>query len=260
VAPPNVHQHKDVAFVIYDALAPIYDRIMSHVNYDEWAQLIERIIRKYIRVSNPSVFELGGGTGALSSLLINRGFRYRGSDRSFSMCTIARHRNAPFVCADARAIPIKKQFDLIFFLYDGINYLQTLEDYALLFSETARCLSPGSYFLFDITTEANSLSHFRNYLEHEDWGDFAYVRHSYYSKEKTEQRNDFTIYRQVTNDSPLYEKKTERHSQKVFSADAIARAVPASFFTVEGMWDSFSFRRCNSFSERIHFLLKRTSP
>jgi SAM-dependent methyltransferase len=155
--------------VIYDALAPIYDRIMNHVDYYEWARLIERIIHKYIRVRNPSIFEIGGGTGALSSLLISRGFRYVGSDRSFSMCTIARHRNAPFVCADARAVPIKKKFDLICFLYDGINYLQTLEDYALLFSETAGCLSPGSYFLFDITTETNSLSHFKNHLDHEDW-------------------------------------------------------------------------------------------
>lgn len=260
MAPPNIHQHKDVASVIYDALAPIYDRIMNHVNYDDWAQLIERVVHKYIPVRNPCVFELGGGTGALSSLLISRGFRYVGSDRSFSMCTIARRRKVPFVCADARAVPIKKKFDLICFLYDGINYLHTLEDYSLLFSEAAGCLSPGSFLLFDITTEANSLNHFSDYLEHEDWGDYAYVRHSYYSKEKTEQRNDFTIYRQVARDAPLYEKKTEIHCQKVFSADAIAHAVPDSFFTVVGIWDGFSFRRYNLYSERIHFLLKRISP
>ncbi|MBN1130724.1 MAG: class I SAM-dependent methyltransferase [Chitinispirillaceae bacterium] len=245
--------------MIYDVLAPIYDRIMSHVDYDEWAQLIERIIHRYITVRDPCIFELGAGTGALSSLLISRGFHCVGSDRSFSMCTIAHRRKVPCICADARAVPLKKKFDLICFLYDGINYLQTLEDYALLFSETAKCLSPGSYLLFDITTEANSLNHFGDYLEHEDWGDYAYVRHSYYSKEKTEQHNDFTVYRQTARGAPLYEKKTEFHCQKVFSADAIARAVPVSVFTVEGMWDGFSFRRCNPCSERIHFLLKRTS-
>lgn len=258
MAPPHLHQHKDVAFVVYDALAPIYDRIMSHVDYEEWARLIERVVEKFLKVQNPSIFELGGGTGVLSSLLLNRGFRYVGSDRSFSMCSHARRR-APFVCADALAIPCKKRFDLICFLYDGINYLQTLEEYSLLFSEAARCLSPGSFFLFDVTTETNSLNHFRNYLEYEDWGDYAYFRRSYYSKERIEQRNDITIYRQVARDSRLYEKKIERHCQKVFSADDIARAVPAAFFTIEGIWDGFSFLRNNSRSERIHFLLKRTA-
>lgn len=259
MAPARLYQHKDIAFVVYDALAPIYDRIMSHVDYEEWARLIEKIIDRFMRVQNPSIFELGGGTGVLSSLLVNRGFRYVGSDRSFSMCSIARCR-APFICADARAIPCKKKFDLICFLYDGINYLQSLEEYSLLFSQAARCLLPGSFFLFDITTETNSLNHFRHYLEHEDWGDYAYVRRSYYRKEHAEQHNDITIYRQVVHGSPLYEKQIERHCQKVFSAEAIARSVPANFFTIEGMWDGFSFRRNTVHSERVHFLLKRTAP
>jgi ubiquinone/menaquinone biosynthesis C-methylase UbiE len=257
VAPPNIHQYKDVTFVVYDSLAPIYDRIMSHVDYEEWARLIERIIEKFLSVQSPSILELGGGTGILSSLLINRGFRCIGSDRCFSMCSVARRRLSPFLCADARAIPFKSKFDLICFLYDGINYLQTLEEYSYLFHETARHLSPGAFFLFDITTETNSLHHFRNYLEYEDWGDYAYIRRSYYNKEKIEQSNDITIFRRIAHDSPLYEKKIEHHCQKVFSADTIARTVPSEFFEIEGMWDGFSFHRCHSHSERIHFLLKR---
>jgi SAM-dependent methyltransferase len=245
--------------VVYDSLAPIYDRIMNHVDYEEWARLIDRVLREFAGAQNPSVFELGGGTGVLSSLLIRRGFRYIGSDRSLSMCRVARRRRSPYFCADARSIPLKTKFDLICFLYDGINYLETLEEYALLFTEVAKLLSPGSLFLFDITTEANSLTHFSNYLEYEDWGDYSYVRRSYYDKDAIEQRNDITIYRRVNGDSALYEKKTEHHVQKVFPANAIARKVPGSLFTIEGMWDGFSFLRCGPHSERIHFLLKRTA-
>ena len=243
--------------MVYDALAPIYDRIMSHVEYDEWVRLIERVTGKFLQVQHPSIFELGGGSGVLAELLIRRGFRYFGSDRSFSMCRLAHLRHAPITCADALAIPLKKPFDLVVFLYDGINYLQTLEDYALLFSEAARCLLPGGLFLFDITTEANSLNHFRSYLEFEDWGDYAYVRRSYYNREFLEQRNDITIFRQMTKDSPVYEKKIEHHCQKVFGAETIARTVPKTLFGVEGIWDGFSFRRYHCHSERIHFLLKR---
>jgi predicted TPR repeat methyltransferase len=245
--------------VVYDALAPIYDRMMSHVDYGEWAGLIVKIAKKYMREKRPSVFELGGGTGVLASLLRQRGVDYLGSDRSFSMCSIAAHRRVPVVCSNALAIPSKKTFDLIVFLYDGINYLQSLDEYSRLFVEAAKNLVPGGLFLFDITTEANSLTHFRSYLEHEDWGDYAYVRRSYYNKERLEQHNDITIYRRITDDPAVYEKHFEGHCQKVFGASSIARSVPSSLFTIEGIWDGFSFRRYRPHSERIHFLLKRAA-
>ena len=245
--------------MVYDALAPIYDRIMSHVEYDAWVELIGRIGDKFLRGKKPSIFELGGGTGVLASLLRQRGYRYMGSDRSFSMCQRAKANGptTPFACADARALPIKAAFDLIIFLYDGINYLHTLEEYGRLFSETARSLEPGGLFLFDITTEANSLLHFQSYLDFEDWGDYAYVRRSYYNKEKFQQHNDFTIFRRLGADPSHYVKETEQHCQKVLSASVIARAVPSAQFTIEGIWDGFSFRNWRPHSERIHFLLRK---
>jgi SAM-dependent methyltransferase len=246
--------------VIYDTLAPIYDRMMSHVAYDEWADLIDRVAEKFLEPRTASVFELGGGTGVLASLLKRRGFRYFGSDRSFHMCKVAGERRIPFVCADALAIPCKKTFDLIVFLYDGINYLPSLEEYARLFSEVARCLAPGGLFLFDITTEANSLNHFRSYLEFDDWGDYAYVRRSYYRRDQLEQHNDITVFRQTAEGAGLYEKHIERHCQKVFGAATVARAVPSAIFETLGVWDNFSFRRYGPHSERVHFLLKKAGP
>ena len=243
--------------MVYDALAPIYDRIMNHVSYDEWVRLIGRVIEKFLPAENPSILELGGGIGVLADILLERGYKYLGSDRCLSMCRAARRRGVRFFCADCRAIPVKGWFDLVLFLYDGINYLPSLDDYALLFNEVWRTLSPGGLFLFDITTEANSLHHFRNYLEFEDWGDYSYTRRSYYNKETQKQHNDFTIFHQISNNSPLYEKIIENHSQIVFGASSIARAVPSLLFCVEGIWDGFSFRQFRPHSERIHFLLKK---
>jgi predicted TPR repeat methyltransferase len=242
---------------VYDALAPIYDRLMNHVEYDAWALLIERITGRFLKGKKTAILELGGGTGVLGSRLQKRGFSYAGSDRSFNMCRISAARGTPFFCADARAIPLKKQFDLLLFLYDGINYLQTPEEYSFLFAEAHKVLVPGGFFLFDITTEANSLQHFKSYLEFEDWDDFSYVRRSYYKKHLQEQHNDFTMYRRVSENPPRYERLIERHSQKVFGAGVIARAVQTSLYTIEGIWDGFSFNKYRPHSERIHFLLKK---
>ena len=246
--------------MVYDALAPLYDRIMSHVEYDEWVRLIERVIDRFLRTPAPSIFEIGGGTGILGQKLTDAGYSYTGSDRSNAMCSIARQRCVPFICADGQNIPVKKRFDLALFLYDGINYLLTLDDYTALMYEVGRSLADGGFFLFDITTEANSLRHFRSSLEFEDWGDYAYVRRSYYRKEQMEQHNDFTIFRQVTASPALFQKIHENHTQIVFGASSIEKMIPSSLFSIEGIWDGFSFKKFHSHSERIHFLLKKRGP
>ena len=230
---------------------------MSHVEYDEWVRLIERIVDRFLRIPSPAILEIGGGTGILGQKLIDQGYSYIGSDRSLSMCSRASQRKIPFLCADGLHLPLKKQFDLALFLYDGINYLRTLDDYAALMQEVALNLALDGFFLFDITTEANSLRHFRSYLEFEDWGDYAYVRRSYYRKEPMEQHNDFTIFHQVATAPMLFQKIHENHTQIVFGASSIAKKIPSSLFSIEGIWDGFSFRNYHSHSERIHFLLKK---
>ncbi|MCU0609300.1 MAG: class I SAM-dependent methyltransferase [Chitinispirillaceae bacterium] len=243
--------------MVYDALAPLYDRIMSHVDYDEWVRLIGRVVKKHRPGRDLSVLEIGGGTGVLATRLNDiPGLTVTGSDLSFSMCQRAHARHSPFFCADARAMPCKPVFDLALFLYDGINYLSSLGDYTTLFAEAASCLLPGGLFLFDITTETNSLHHFRHYLESEDFGDSMYVRRSWYDKGESIQHNHFTIFRTVDG-SACYEKHIEEHSQKIFGANEIARAVPEALFSVSGIWDGFSMRPYRPHSERIHFLLKK---
>jgi SAM-dependent methyltransferase len=245
--------------MVYDVIAPIYDRMMFHVEYEAWADLVERIAGRYRMGAAPTILEIGGGTGILAAKMLARGYPYICTDRSFGMCQVAREHNpkAPLLCVDAKALPFKRGFDIILFLYDGINYLQTVEEYAALFAEAYRCLAPDGLFLFDITTEANSLHHFQSYLDFEDMGDVAYVRRSYYKKETCTQHNDFTLFRRLEGDPPRYAKETEHHSQKVLGATTIARAVPSRLFTIEGMWDGFTFKNWRPHSERIHFLLQK---
>jgi SAM-dependent methyltransferase len=242
----------------YDALAPIYDRLMDFVEYDEWVSLIVRAASRYGASRDPDILEIGAGTGVVGSILSGMGFRYAASDLSFPMCKEARGRRGLMTCvADARNLPFKKQFGMALFLYDGINYLLAIDDYRKLFSSVYDILVPGGLFLFDITTRENSLRHFTNYLDFEDYGDMSFVRHSYFDERKSIQRNDFTIYRRVDGDSTLYEKFVENHRQKLFSVAEIEKAIPKKRFDVLGIWDGYTFRRYSSRSIRIHFLLRK---
>ena len=230
---------------------------MSHVNYQRWVGLIETICTREFANVRPQVFEIGAGTGVLGALLREKGYRYTGSDLSIAMCKEAMKRQLPFFCADARRLPVKKQFNMILFLYDGINYLQKIEDYTRLCEQMYECLYDGGLVLFDITTETNSLSHFYNAIDGEDFGRAAYIRHSYYERGPRIQHNDFTIFFQEPKDDCCFKKVKEYHKQRIFSPREIEAAIPENLFSVKGIFDNYSFRRYNDSSERIHFLLKK---
>jgi len=245
--------------VNYSALAPLYDRIMAHVEYNQWLKLIMKITSKYFTHNKPTILELGGGTGTLGIMLIENGFPYCGSDFSPGMCNEALKKGLPFICADARDVPLKKTFSLIIFLYDGINYFKTLQEYTRLFLEMHSRLDANGCFLFDITTETNSKTNFIDFIDAEDFGDSSYARHSYYNKKQKTQHNVFTIYLQHAERKTFYTKHRESHTQRIFSIKEILSALPDTHFNVLGIWDNFSFERYTHRSERIHFLIQKIS-
>ncbi len=242
--------------MVYTSLAPIYDRVMSHVDYGEWLSLIRRVIRRYSSTPNPSIFEIGGGTGKLGEKLRRAGYTHVGSDLSFAMCREAIRRGRHPVCADGRRLPVKAQFGLFLFLYDGINYLLTAADFDALIREVHRCLTPGGLFLFDITTEANSRRYFVNLLDCEDFGDVTYIRRSYYDELSHIQHNDFVIFVRTDDEEPYFQRFDEQHVQRVLRPEVLRSWIPSKLFDVLGIWDGFSFRRYTRTSDRIHFLLR----
>ncbi len=228
---------------------------MRHVNYDLWLNLIRKVAQRHLPERNVSIFELGCGTGSLGVKLMLDGFDYVGSDLSFEMAEQAARKDLRVCCADARHLPVCGPFDMAIFLYDGINYMETLEEYTTVFSGIHSILSEGGCFLFDITTEANSLENFYDIFDSENFENLTYVRHSWYDSEKRSQFNDFTFF--TRQNGACFNKQYEHHKQQVFSPEEISAAVPSELFSIEGIWNGFTTARYNRRSERIHFLLKR---
>jgi ubiquinone/menaquinone biosynthesis C-methylase UbiE len=231
---------------------------MCHVRYDLWHKLIKKICSNYFHHIPPSIFEIGGGTGSLAKMLIKSGYSYTGSDLSFNMCKQAQGKAIPFICTDALSLPIKHKFSFVIFLYDGINYLKSIKEYSLLFQEVSNTLITNGLFLFDITTENNSITNFYNHVDAEDFGNSSYIRNSYYDKRKKRQYNDFAIFTAHHDNNMVYIKEYEYHIQQIFSVNEIVKAIPRNLFNIEGIWDNFTFNRYHTRSERIHFLLKKT--
>ena len=241
----------------YGYLAQVYDEMMSYVPYDNWVVSINEIVATYYPNRAPSIFEIGGGTGTLGARLSYEGYDYTGSDYSEAMCRVAWSKGIDMVCTDCRSLAIKKQYDLVVFLFDGINYLETLEEYTTTFREVAKVVSAGGLLLFDITTEYNSLQNFDDYHEAESFDDGAYIRHSYYMPQEHKQVNDFEIFARSSSNEELYSRFLEQHCQTLFSAEQIRACVPLDLFDIIGIWDGFTRNPINATSERVHFLLRR---
>lgn len=251
------YRHKDIISVKYTALAPLYDSLMDHVDYGEWYTLISHVVEQFCNTEKPTVFEIGGGTGSLGKQLSLSGCNYTGSDYSFNMCIEAQKKELPYFCTDGKHLSLKKSFDLIIFLYDGINYLNTLDEYKKLFLEVWSNLNTDGLFLFDITTQANSLNYFLDTFDFQEISNTTLIRHSYFNTELFLQHNDFTLFSPVDSTKTLFIKQVENHIQRVFKASEIEQTIPLQLFNIIGIWDGFSMKKHTPRSERIHFLLKK---
>src|SRR4030042_3839455 len=76
----------------YEQLAIIYNRVMRHVNYSQWARYITAVMQKQ-GAPGEKILDIGCGTGEFIYEIGNLGFSADGCDPSTSMLKIAQEKN-----------------------------------------------------------------------------------------------------------------------------------------------------------------------
>ncbi len=146
----------------YTDIAPVYDYLLRHVDYQEWYEYIVSIMKYY--VERPEmVLELGCGTGRFGSKFSNEGYTIFGIDRSIDMLRVAKTRaflNFRILCADITDFYLARKMDFIFSVHDTVNYLLEPADILSMFRCVREIMHDGSVFMFDITTEHNIYENF----------------------------------------------------------------------------------------------------
>ncbi len=114
----------------YTSIAPVYDSLLRHVDYQEWYEYILSLMKLYAPGAR-TLLELGCGTGRFGSKFSSAGYSICGIDRSFDMLLIAKTRaflNFRIFCADITAFHTAKKIDFIFSVHDTMNYLVEREE------------------------------------------------------------------------------------------------------------------------------------
>jgi SAM-dependent methyltransferase len=236
----------------YSKLAEIYDSIMNHVNYEQWALYIYEILKTQ-NIKSGDLIDISCGTGIFLKNFDSVNFRIFALDSSLDMAkSVKRKFDLPVICSDFRGICLKKKFDVVLCLYDSINYILNEKDFLITLTNISRILNPGGIFVFDISTETNSLKFFSNYKESGEAGIYSYSRTSEYIKSEHLQLNTFELF-DIKNKIHYVEK----HRQRIYSLDEVQSIINKSKMKILNIYDDFTFNKGNKYSERIHFVLKK---
>ncbi|MBI4531964.1 MAG: methyltransferase domain-containing protein [Candidatus Latescibacteria bacterium] len=243
----------------YSRIAEIYDAVMRHVNYPQWADYIESLFRRHAPVVPVNLLDVACGTGTLACELTLRGYSVVGVDASETMIQQARVKavrqgvNGHFTRLRMTDLGDLGQFDAILCLYDSINYLCVPEDVEATLLNIYRLLRSDGLFIFDICTERNSLLYFRDWTERERTDRAEYVRHSSYDPKTRTQTNRFDIH--FTGEEATI---VETHRQRIYAEKELRRFIARTSFTVVAAYDGFSFNPASEeTSDRIHFVLQK---
>ena len=137
----------------YTVLARCYDRLTADVDYETWADYVERHFRRSKRPVR-SVVELGCGTGSLTALLARRGYRMTAVDLSPDMLALADQKceglGALFLCQDMSRLALLDRADAVISCLDSVNYVTRPAALRRTFQRVYQSLAPGGLFLFDV--------------------------------------------------------------------------------------------------------------
>ena len=138
----------------YRVMAKFYDTLMGGNKYPGWKDLIADVVEKY-NIAKGTCLDVACGTGNISKLLIELGFKVMGIDISNEMVLVAKQKfpDEKFVCADSRDFDLENQgnpITLAVSFYDSLNYLLSDEDMLQTFKSVNRNIPKGTVFLFDM--------------------------------------------------------------------------------------------------------------
>lgn len=235
----------------YTVIAPVYDHMMSHVAYEDWAEYIVEIIRRFGN-DGKRILDAGCGTGRFAGELLKNGYTVYGFDRSIEMLFSCRARGLKNLWqADLKNMGAGAFADVLICLYDTVHYVKP-NAIGHFFLSANQALKPGGLLIFDVVTESFLKEYWGDYLEWDEVGDRHYSRKSWYDPRQKCQHTEIRVETKDLN-SPT----VEHHRQWVFSFDDLSGKARESGFSEQGRFDACSFEAGGETSDRIHFVFRK---
>lgn len=249
----------------YTKLADIYDAVMSDVNYEHWADFIDALILHH-HPDPETVLELACGTGSLALSLDELGYyKITGTDKSAQMIAQARKKNkaslqydVEFSVMDFLNVTLEQKFDIVFSVFDSINYLQSPKQIQRFLQEAKKVLKPDSLLIFDFTTPKNSIQAI-SYLNNEEGyteDNHRFFRKSSYDAKHHIHKNEFRIEKLAEDQETVVKQYREVHRQKIYTLRQMLDIIDKTAYNVVAKYSDFDFKEADENSLRITMVLQ----
>lgn len=245
--------------MIYDLLAPIYDKVNGEIDYSAWADFIEENVKKY----NPNmktelVLDLGCGTGKMTIELARRGYDMTGVDLSAEMLDIARcaaercglSDKMLWLLQDITEFELYGTVELCVSCLDTVNHLTSPKELKKCLSLVHNYLVPDGLFLFDINGKRKFEEIYSdNSYVMEEGNSVCVWQNSYNRKTKL---CDFFITLFEEDDDGKYNRYDELQTERMYTLRSIKSALAECGFEFLGAYSDLEFTEATDDSERIY--------
>lgn len=240
----------------YGVFAEYYDYLNQNVDYDAGSSFISGIFKAY---NAKTVIDLACGTGIMSEMLMNKGFKIIGIDSSVDMLSVA----------DSRLSALDKEYSLInskmqdFSLsecadgciccLDSINHLTDENDVLNTFINVYNSLNDNGIFIFDVNSvyKHRTLLNNRAYVfDEEDF--FLSWDNEMLENDTVRIMLDFFIY-----NGESYDRFSEEFCERAYSVESLNEMLKTAGFTSIEAYGGFDYSEIKDNSERIYFICKK---
>ncbi len=239
---------------MYTEFADIYDKLMSDVEYEKWADFYIEIFKKY-NLSPKLVLDLGCGSGTLTKIMSDRGFDMTGIDSSLAMLNKAREKDEGilFLNQDMTDFELYGTMGAILSSLDCINYITEEEKLLKTFSLVYNYLDYDGVFIFDINTPyklKNILG--GNTYTYDENGVF-YAWESIYEDKLC----DFYLTIFTKEENGAYSKIEEYQTERAWSLAEIKKLLKKAGFSDIKLYGDKTFNKPKTKEERIFITARK---
>jgi predicted TPR repeat methyltransferase len=243
----------------YTGFASVYDMYMDNIPYDDWANNIETLFKKY-DMPMEIVCDLGCGTGQMTRRLKAKGYDMIGIDISYDMLmeamTAEDSQGILYLCQDMREFELYGTVGAVVSVCDSINYLTNQSDLLTVMKLVNNYLDPKGLFIFDVKTEHYFKKLGTNTIaENREEGSFIWEND--YNEDTKDNYYFLTIYEE--NEEGTFDRYEEEHLQHAFSIEEIKDAIAKSGLQFLEVLDVNTMSTPTEDSDRLYFIAREVT-
>lgn len=267
----------------YTAFADVYDLFMDNIDYPQWADYLEGLLKKQ-GVSGGLVLDLGCGTGTMTELLARAGYDMIGVDSSAEMLELAREKQLAqaeerageeafresgeagegrsagreadilYLLQDMREFELYGTVAAVVSCCDSLNYILEEEELLQVFRLVNNYLDPGGIFLFDLNTEYKYREILGEATIAENREEASFIWENYY--DEASRINEYAVTLFLRERDGRYAKREEFHYQRAWRREEVERLLAEAGLELTAVYEAFTTGEPGAGTERLQFVAR----